>query len=271
LLLTNGEGPPWNNDQLMLGLSRVIDRRAFVSQLLQGLGGIFGQINPAQAPFSIKESELITFPGYLQDRDKDIAEGKKLWEANGGPGLGTIKVDLPDVLELAWPGYTDLWMKQFAVLGNKFEPTIVPFSTIISKINALQYGNSAKPGGGASFYIGVTSDIAGPEPTLGNYQNYNSTQPRAKIYGPGNPETDRITAAAFTEPDVEKRKLLSMDFQRNALKHAGQGLMNHFITFSNTLTWNYIKVPEYATFITVHQWNKMWMDTKDATWSGRPS
>lgn len=271
LLLTNGEGPPWNNDQLMLGLSRMIDRRAFVSQLLQGLGGIWGNINPAQAPFSIKESELITLPGYLQDHDKDIAEGKKLWEANGGPGLGTIKVDLPDVLELALPGYTDLWMKQFAPLGNKFEPTIVPFSTIISKINALQYGNSAKPGGGASFYIGVTSDVAGPEPTLGNYQNYNSTQPRAKIYGPGNPETDRITAAAFLEPDVEKRKLLSMDFQRNVIKHGGQGLITHYISFSNTLTWNYLKVPEYATFITVHQWNKTWLDTKDATWSSRPS
>src|SRR5688572_10430707 len=254
LLLTNGEGPPWNNPKLMQAISRVIDRRAFVSQLLQGLGGIWGNINPAQAPFSIKESELVTLPGYLVDRDKDIAEAKALWNANGGPALGTVKVDLPDVLELALPGYSALWIKQLSVLGNTFEPSIVPFSTIISKINALQYGNSAKPGGGANVYIGVTSDVAGPEPTLSNFQNYHSSQPRAKIYGPPNAETDRITAAAMAEPDVEKRKLLSMDFQRSAVKAGGQGLITTYISFSNTLIWNYLKVPEFATFVTSHQY-----------------
>ena len=271
LLLTCGETPPWNNPKLMQAISRSIDRRAFVSQLLQGLGGIWGNINPAQAPFSIKETELVTLPGYLTDRAKDVADAKALWDANGGPALGTIKVDLPDIIEQALPGYTDLWMKQFAHLGNKFEPSIVPFSTIISKINALQYGNSSKPGGGPAFYIGVTSDVAGPEPTLSNYQNYNSTQPRAKIYGPGNAETDRITALAFNEPDVEKRKLLSMDFQRNVIKEGGQGLITTFIGFNNTLRWNYLKVHEFATFLTQHQWNKMWLDTKDPTWSSRPT
>jgi ABC-type transport system substrate-binding protein len=271
LVLTNGEGPPWNNPALNQAVSRMIDRRAFVSQLLQGLGGIWGNINPAQAPFSIKESELITLPGYLEDHAKDVADAKKLWDANGGPGLGTIHLDLPDVLELALPGYTDLWVKQFNQLGNKVETNIVPFSTIISKINALQYGNSAKPGGGANIYIGVTSDVAGPEPTLSNYQNYHSSQPRAKIYGPGNAETDRITLAAFNEPDVEKRKQLSMDFQRNVVKAGGQGLITTFIGFNNTLVWNYLKVPEFATFLTQHQWNRMWIDTKDPSFSSRPA
>ena len=272
LLLTNGEGPPWNNDQLLLAMGRVIDRRAFIAQLFQGLGGIWGGgVNPAQAPFSIKETELVTLPGYLTNHDTDVAEGKKLWDANGGPAIGTIKVDLPDIFELAYPGYTDLWVKQLSQLGNKFEPNVVPFSTIISKINALQYGNSAKPGGGAAIYVGVTSDVGGPEPTLDNYQNYNTTQPRAKIYGPGNAETDRITAAAFTELDVNKRKSLIMDFQRNVIKHGGQGLINTYITFGNTLIWNYYKVPEFATFLTVHQSNRMWIDSKDPSFAGRPA
>ena len=271
LVLTCGEGPPWNNPKLMQAIHRMIDRRAFVSQLLQGLGGLWGNINPAQAPFSIKESELITLPGFQVDHAKDVADAKALWNANGGPAIGTIKLDLPDIVELALPGYSALWVKQFEQLGNKVEPSIVPFSTIISKINALQYGNSAKPGGGANIYIGVTSDVAGPEPTLGNYQNYNSTQPRAKIYGPANAETDRITAAAFLEPDVNKRKLLSMDFQRNVIKEGGQGLITTFIGFNNTLRWNYLKVNEVATFLTSHQNNKMWLDSKDPTFAGRPT
>jgi ABC-type transport system substrate-binding protein len=271
LILTNGEGPPWNNPQLNQAIQRMVDRRAFVSQLLQGLGGIYGAINPAQAPFSIKESELVTLPGYLEDRSKDVADAKALWNAGGGPALGTIHLDLPDVLELALPGYTDLWVKQFEQLGNKIETTIVPFSTIISKINALQYGNAAKPGGGVNIYIGVTSDVQGPEPTLGNYQNYHSSQPRAKIYGPPNSETDRITAAAMQEADVEKRKQLSMDFQRNQIKVGGQGLIHTYLGFNNTLIWNYFKVPEFATFITSHQYNRTWIDTNDSTYSSRPT
>ncbi|OAI41991.1 hypothetical protein AYO38_03425, partial [bacterium SCGC AG-212-C10] len=272
LLLTNGTvGPPWNNDQLLLAISRVLDRRLFVSQLYQGLGGLYGQIPPSQAAFSIKESELITLPGYLEDHAKDVAEGKKLWEANGGPALGTIHLDLPDVVELALPGFTALWVKQMEQLGNKVEPNIVPFSTIISKINALQYGNSGAAGGGTNIYIGVTSDTQGPEPTLGAYQNYHSSQPRAKIYGPANPEVDGITEKAFIEPDVAKRKSLMNDFQRAAVKHGGMGLMSTYTNFNNNLAWNYLKRAEWATFVTSHQFNKMWIDTKDPTYSSRPT
>lgn len=271
LLLTNGEGPPWNNDKLLLAISRVIDRRAFVSQLLQGLGGMVANVPPSQAAFGIKETELITMPGYLVDHDKDVAEGKKLWDANGGPALGTLNVDLPDVLELALPGYVALWVKQLSQLGNKVEPNVVPFSTIISKINALQYGNSAKPGGGANIYVGVTSDVSGPEPTLGAYQNYHSSQPRAKIYGPSNAEVDKITLQAFNEPSVEKRKALMMDFERAAVNHGGMGLMFTFANFNNTLIWNYLKVPEFATFLTAHQANRTWINSKDPTFAGRPA
>ena len=271
LLLTCGETPPWNNDKLLLAISRVLDRRGFVSQLLQGLGGMVANVPPSQAAFGIKETELITLPGYLVDHDKDIAEGKKLWEANGGPALGTINVDVPDVFELALPGYTALWVKQFSQLGNKVEPSLVPFSTIISKINALQYGNAGKPGGGTNIYVGVTSDVQGPEPTLGAYQNYNSTQPRAKIYGPHNAEVDRITLTAYNEPNVEKRKLLMMDFERAVVNRGGMGLMFTFANFANTLIWNYLKVPEFATFLTAHQANRTWINSKDPTFPGRPA
>jgi len=270
LLLTTGEGPPWNNDMLSLAMSRVLDRRAFVSQLLQGLGGMVANVPPSQAPFGIKETELITLPGYLLDRDKDIAEGKKLWEANGGPALGTINVDLPDIFEVALPGYTALWVKQLSQLGNKVEPNVVPFSTIISKINALQYGNSAKPGGGTNIYVGVTTDAAGPEPTLEAWGNYNSSQPRAKIYRPPNAEIDRITQAAFNEPSVEKRKALMMDWERAVVNLGGRGRMHTFAGFNNTLIWNYLKVPEFATFITSHQASRTWINTKDPTFAGRP-
>jgi ABC-type transport system substrate-binding protein len=271
LVLTNGGGPPWNNDQLLLAISRVIDRRGLISAFFGGLGGIFGQVPPSQAAFSIPEKELITLPGYLEDHAKDIAEGKKLWEAQGGPALGKITLDIPDVLELAIPGFSAGWQKEFKQLGNDIEVKIVPFSTIISKINALQYGRTDLPTGSVNIYIGVFSDTAGPEPTASFYRNYNSSQPRAKVYGPTNPEADALTEKAFNELDVEKRKDLMKQFQRVAIAHGGMGLMCSYIQYNNNIHWNYLKIPERATFITSHQANRLWIDTKDATYSGRPT
>jgi hypothetical protein len=64
---------------------------------------------------------------------------------------------------------------------------------------------------------------------------------------------------------------MSMDFQRNVIKAGGQGLITTFIGFNNTLVWNYLKWPEFATFVSAHQANRAWIDTKDPTFSSRPS
>ena len=145
------------------------------------------------------------------------------------------------MLELALPGYVDLWVKQFKQLGNNVETNVVPFSTIISKINALQYGNSAKPGGGANIYTGSRPMSQAPA--------HPRQLPEPARLGPGPRSmvprmlrTSRITAA-MAEPNVEKRKQLSMDFQRNVVKAGGQGLITTFISFNNALTWNYPSGP----------------------------
>ena len=160
-------------------------------------------------------------------------------------------------------------MKQFKQLGNNVETNVVPFSTIISKINALQYGNSAKPGGGANIYIGVTSDVAAPSPPSATSRTTTRLGPGPRSMVP-RMLRPTITAAAMAEPNVEKRKQLSMDFQRNVVKAGGQGLITTFISFNNTLTWNCLKWPEFATFVTSHQGNRAWLDTKDPTFSSRP-
>jgi peptide/nickel transport system substrate-binding protein len=272
LLLYQGQGKPWNDLRLAQAIYRAIDRRKMVQQFFQGLGGLWGAISPSQAAFSIKESELITLPGFLEDRAKDLAEAKKLWEAASGAAIGEITLDIPDVLELAIPGFGALWKAQVEQLGNPIKLNQVPFSTIISRINTFQYGNSDKPGGGANMYVGVTSDTPGPEPTLSAYQNYNSTQPRAQVYGYKVDEVDRITAQAFSELDVEKRKELMKQFQKLQIANAGMGLASTYINFNNTLRWNYYKTVETPTFVASHQVAKQhWIDTKDPSFTGRPA
>ncbi len=265
------QGKPWNDPRIVQAIYRVLDRRKFIQQLFQGLAGIWGAVPPSQAAFSIKESELIQLPGYLEDRAKDVAEAKKLWEAGGGAAIGTITLDIPDILELGLPGFGSLWKQQVEQLGNPVELKQVPFSTIISKINTFKYGNSDKDGS-ANLYIGVTSDTPGPEPTLEAYQFYNSTQPRWAQQGVKVPAVDTITAQAFSEIDVNKRKELMKQFQKLQIENAGMGIASAYIGFNNTLRWNYLKTKETATFVSSHNIaRQVYIDPKDASFSGRPA
>jgi peptide/nickel transport system substrate-binding protein len=265
------QGKPWNDPRLVKALYLVIDRRKFVQQLYQGLGGIWGGVSPSQTAFQLKESELIQLPGFLEDRAKDIAEAKKLWEAAQGNSIGEIVLDIPDVLELALPGFGALWKQQVEQLGGQVKLNQVPFSTVISKINTFKYGNSDKDGS-ANLYIGVTSDTPGPDPTLEAYQFFNSTQPRWIQQGVKVPEVDALTEKAFNEPDIEKRKVLMRDFSKLRIANAGMGIAETYASLTNTLRWNYLKTPEQPTFVASHNIaRRVWIDPKDPSFAGRPA
>ncbi|MBI2764790.1 MAG: hypothetical protein HYX53_02635 [Chloroflexi bacterium] len=47
--------------------------------------------------------------------------------------------------------------------------------------------------------------------------------------------------------------------------------MATYINYNNNVHWNYLQIPERATFLTSHQAYRMWIDTKDPTFSGRPA
>jgi ABC-type transport system substrate-binding protein len=271
IFYTQAQGKPWNDQRLVGAIYRVIDRRAFIQQLYQGLATLWGGWSPSQAAFGITDKELVTLGGFLEDRAKDEAEAKALWSAANGSSIGEITLDIPDVLELALPGFGALWKAQVEKLGNPVKLNQVPFSTVISKINTFKYGNSDKDGS-ANIYIGVTSDTPGPEPTLEAYQFFNSTQPRWAQQGVKSDEADRISAKAFNEPNVDERKKLMQEFARVRIKGYGLGISETYASFTNTLRWNYLKVLEQPTFVASHNIARQaWLDSKDPTFTGRPA
>ncbi|MDW8047972.1 MAG: ABC transporter substrate-binding protein, partial [Chloroflexota bacterium] len=79
-----GGAPPWSDKRLIGAIFKVIDRRQMVQLLFQGSGAMSGNIPPAQAAFGIPERELVTFEGYREDRAKEIAEAKQMWDAAQG-------------------------------------------------------------------------------------------------------------------------------------------------------------------------------------------
>jgi len=263
-----GGAKPWNDPNLIGAIFRAFDRRALVNSLLQGKAALAGNVPPTQSAFGINEKELITFPGYMEDRAKEEAEAKKMWEAGGGPALGEIIVDIPDIWEGLYSGGSALITNQLKkVLGNTFTAKIQPYSTITGKIVKQQYGN-----GSNNIWYGWITDITDPEPTQLNYVQYNSAQPQFAQFGVKIDKVDQLTNSLVTEFDLAKRQEGNKEVERELLKAYGAGIPYSLIGVNSTLIWNYYKPAESAPFVTAQQFGtQAWFDQKDPTWSGRPA
>ncbi|MBK7725240.1 MAG: hypothetical protein IPI33_08365 [Dehalococcoidia bacterium] len=244
-----GGAAPWNNPNLIGAIFRAFDRRSLVNSLLQGKAALAGNIPPTQSAFGITEKELITFPGYLEDRAKEEAEAKKMWDANGGPGLGEIIVDIPDIWEGLYSGGSALITNQLKkVLGNTFTAKIEPYSTITGKLVKQQYGN-----GKNNIWYGWITEISDPEPTLLNYLQWNSSQPQFQQFGVKIDKVDTLTAQSMAEFDIAKRQETAKEVERELLKAYGAGVHYSLVAVNSSMAWNYVKRAEVVPFVTTHQ------------------
>jgi ABC-type transport system substrate-binding protein len=262
-----GGAPPWSDQRLISAIMRVMDRRGLIQQLLQGRGAISAWMPPAWAPFALPEKELITFPGYLEDRNKDLTEAKASWEAAGGPALGEILVDIPDIFEGLYAGVGAIISNQLkAALGNDFKVKIEPYSTITAKLVGQKYGGT----GGANVWFGWGNPPADPDTSLSYINTLKSTAANNAAYAVKMPKMDGICDALSQEFDVNKRITLNHEAAREALTYTGGGLTGLFEGISNILYWNYFKIGEITHQETIlNAGRDLWFDQKDPTWAGR--
>ncbi|OAI39546.1 hypothetical protein AYO38_01520 [bacterium SCGC AG-212-C10] len=263
-----GGAAPWQDQRLIGAINRVMDRRGLVQQLNQGRGVMAGYTPPGWDPYAIPEKELATFPGYLEDRNKDYTEAKAMWAAGGGDKLGEILLDIPDIYEGANSGVSALITNQLkSILGNEFKVKIEPYATITAKIVAQKYGNGTN-----NTWFGWVNPPADPDPSVGMINSFNSKNPGYKQWEVKMANMDAITDKLALEFDSKKRIDLCREAGRELLNNSGGGIMSLYLQLTNTLYWNYMHIGEATQFVTAQNWARdMWFDQKDPTWSGRPS
>jgi peptide/nickel transport system substrate-binding protein len=263
----NGGAAPWNNENLIGAYFRAVDRRQLVQQFHGGRGAISGSIPPSQGAFALTEKELITFPGYLQDRDKDISDARKMWEAGGGPALGDVTIDVPDIFEGSYQASAILTAMLNKNLGtSQFKAKIEPYSTITSKIVQKKYGS-----GNANLWYGWDTEVLDPEPTAFLVSNYTSTSSLNQQFEVKVPGLDELLGKVAVELSPDKRKEMTKDVERMLLKAYGAGRPYSHVQITNTLYWNYYKPAESAPFSTAHLLANAWIDPDDPTYQGRTS
>ena len=259
---------PWNNQNLIGAIFRAYDRRQLIQQFHGGRGAMSGSIPPTQGGFGLNEGELITFPGYLVDRDTEVAEARKMWEAGGGPALGDVTIDVADIFEgLYQAGAIIVAMLNQNLGTDQFKAKSEPYSTITSKIVQQKYGS-----GNANLWYGWDTEVLDPEPTSFLVANYHSkAQFAVQSFGINIPELDTILEKVQFELDQEKRIELTREAERLLIKAYGGGRSYSHVQITNSFVWSYYHPAESASFSTAHLDVNAWLDPSDPTYQGRPS
>ena len=190
-----------------------------------------------------------------------------MWAAGGGPALGRILIDIPDIWEGAYPGVSALIVNMLkANLGDQWDTKIEPYSTITGKLVTQSYGN-----GNNNIWYGWISDITKLEPSIDLYNTYNSASPQFPYTGGMKlANVDQLTNQLIAELDVEKRKVLCQQVETELIKNSGAGIPYNMDHITTTLNWNYFHSIETTSFVAAHQFaNTAYFDQKDPTWQGR--
>lgn len=270
----NGAGAPWNNPNLIGAIFRALDRRQLIQQLYGGRGLLSAQVLPIHTGFNIPESELITYPGYLEDHAEDVAEAKLMWEAGGGPELGEITLDVADLwVNCCGPNGPELFQSQLnTALGtDQFVARLDTYPNILgTKFAGGQYGN----GNNAIALMGNIPQAVDPDPTDQLIQFFRTDQGQAALFGTNIPGLDDVLFAADVELELEARQELIKEADRLLLTGYGGGIINTMATFSNQLYWGYrqfVGERETSPFGTGHLVYREWIDTTHPSYQGRPA
>jgi ABC-type transport system substrate-binding protein len=261
-----GGAPPWQDQNLIGAIIQTLDRRGLLQQIYSGNGAIAGFPLPAWAPYALPESELIKYPGYLEDRDKDHTDARARWDAAGGSGLGEIIVDIPDIFEGSYAGIGSVITNHLkSVLGNDFTPVLQPYATITAKLVGQQYGNGAN-----NVWWGWGNPHGDPDPTLDIINAFESTSSQYQQWAVDMPKMDGIIAKMKGEFDVEERIKLNHEASVELITHAGGGITPICQGIAEGIYWNYFQHGEITMFVTYPNWaNDLWFDQKDPSWQGR--
>jgi len=262
-----GGAAPWNNPNLMGAIFRAFDRRQLIQQFHGGRGAISGSIPPTQSAFRIDEKELITYPGYLEDRAKEIAEAKQMWAAGGGPALGDVILDVPDLFEGVYQASSVLTAMLNANLGtSQFKAKVEPYSTITTKIVQQKYGN-----GNNNLWYGWITELTDPEPTSFLVGNFTSTSPLNAQYKVAVPGLDDVLGKLAIELKQDARKTMTKEAEKLLIKAYGAGINYSHVQIVDNLYWNYFHSAEAAPFSTAHLIVNAYIDPSDPTYQGRPA
>jgi peptide/nickel transport system substrate-binding protein len=187
-------------------LWRAIDRKSIYDKVFNGLGFAGGAMTPAATPWVLPDSELERMPGFLKDRNADIAEAKKLLAAAGYPD--GFEDTMTTVTAFNTADEADLYVPMLQRIGVRYKLDNIgtDFTQFVLREVRREYSAAA------------TLFLSGPYPDA-QLNQYHFTGASRNYADFTDPKLDAMMTAQSQELDINKRKAIVLDIQRELINN----------------------------------------------------
>jgi len=254
---------PFKDVRLRRAMHLAVDRNEMAQQMLLGGGYPCGPVAQANKAWAFTPAELATKPGYrfgAQEREDDLSEARRLWEAGGGSAVGRITMNYAGVPEYISQFFPQLQAKLREVLGLEIEGELDPtgYTTIaegVLKKDLVMTFNFDNGWNDLDDYV---------------YPYFHTDGPK-NSFMLSDPELDQMLEAERAELDSERRRELGLEIQDYLLENVVA--MPVWVSTLNTNTeWPYYKnIWRTPWFDEGFHRGDYWFDKSDPSWQGRPA
>jgi ABC-type transport system substrate-binding protein len=222
------------------------------------LGSPVGQASRAWA---LPLDQLTKKPGYRfkrEERDADLAEARRLWEAAGGPDIGPVQAiyaGIPDWTKNAWPPFQKMMMDSLGLdLRGKMDATGVTELAQAALQKTCLFSFSYDNG-----YFDLDDCVYPYFHSTGIKNSFNLNDPRL----------DEMLDAQRGEFDVQRRRQLGYDIQNHLLDNVAARL-DWVAQIWRGCVWSYVRnygpSPWYGGTFKIANY---WLDSTDPNYEGR--
>jgi peptide/nickel transport system substrate-binding protein len=254
---------PFKDLRLRQALDIAVDRNRLGQQVYQNYFQLGSPVSQALSMWALPLDELTKRPGFRfkrEEREQDLVDAKQMWEAGGGPSIGSVDVvytAIPDTVKALWPQFQRNLKEalDFDVKG-RLDPT--GYTEIAQGLLQKRL----------VFIFGYDNGWLEPDDYL--YPYFHTDGPK-NSFNLSDPALDQMLDAQREEFDQEKRRELVYDIQRYLLDNVVARL-DWVGQVSRSTRWPYLKNHRYAAWMgDLYCKADVWLDSNDPTFQGRPA
>ena len=205
-LILNRDAPPFNDPEIRKAMALGIDRKSFIDIINQGQADAGGTMQPApNGVWGLPKEILDSVPGYGPDVDKNRAEGRAIMKKLGYGPDKPLKLKVSTRNHLLYREPAVLLISQLKEVYFDGELELVDTAIWFTKIGRKDYA------------IGLNTTGNGVDDPDQTYFEHFACKSERNYTGYCNPEIEKLFPLQSRETDLEKRKKIVWEIDRQLL------------------------------------------------------
>jgi peptide/nickel transport system substrate-binding protein len=252
---------PFKDLRLRKAVNLAIDRNRMGQQMFRQWFYLVGPVPGAIERWAMPQADLLREPGYRfdpQEREEDLAEARKLWEAAGGPAIGKFIITYAGI-----PAYLRDFFPQFQAMLREVLGAETEGDLDITGYTKLAQGALEK-----RIIFSLSYDNGWNDLDDWVHPYFHTGGPK-NSFNLSDPKLDRMLEAQREEFDQEARRQLGLEIQHYLLDSVVARL-DWLAEINVPVHWPYVRnnwgSPWYGN--SFHDAD-MWIDTQDPLYQGR--